>query len=177
MIRADRGKDATRVREPTQPGSEATVQLTLTLCLPRDGLTVPIARHVVRNSMEEVGVGEDCIAAIELALSEACTNVLKHSGPGDEYEVVLSIDPPNAVIRVVDRGHGFDFQNLSNESAPPTAERGRGIELMRALVDEVKFTSLPEEGTIVHLEKELVFEENSIIHRLSTARRPGRVSR
>lgn len=143
------------------------MQLTLTLCLPRDGLTVPIARHVVRNSMTEVGVDDECIAAIELALSEACANVLKHSGPGDDYEVALSIDPPNAVIRVVDRGHGFDFENLTSESAPPTAERGRGIELMRALVDRVKFTSVPEEGTVVHLEKQLEFAESSIIHRLS----------
>ena len=143
------------------------MQLTITLCLPRDELTVPVARHIVRGSLAQVGVVETTVDDIELALSEACTNVLKHSGPGDEYEVSVELDDRRAAIKVVDTGHGFDWQTLSDEVAPTTAERGRGIELMRALVDRVKFTSLPESGTVCHLEKQLDFSPDSILYKLS----------
>ena len=44
--------------------------------------------------------------------------------------------------------------------ADVTAESGRGLDLIRALVDRVKFISKPEEGVIVHLEKELEFDDD-----------------
>ncbi len=37
---------------------------------------------------------------------------------------------------------------------------------MRALVDQVKFDSKPEVGTIVHLEKALKLAETSVVHRV-----------
>jgi serine/threonine-protein kinase RsbW len=56
------------------------MELSLALTLPRDEQTVPVARHIVRNAMDQVGVEETCVYDVELALSEACTNVLLHSG-------------------------------------------------------------------------------------------------
>lgn len=141
------------------------MQVALSLALPRDELTVPVARHIASGAMERLGVDKDCVVDIEVALSEACTNVIQHSGPGDDYEITVSLDERTCVIRVVDRGHGFDSASLADVS-DVSAERGRGVELMRALVDSVRFDSKPEEGTIVHLEKELVLEESSVIRRL-----------
>ena len=144
------------------------MQLTLSLCLPRDHLTVPVARRIVRSSMEVIGVDDECVSSIEIALSEACTNVLKHSGPGDEYEVRVDLNDEVASIEVVDKGHGFDSTSLlGDERVAPTEERGRGIELMRALVDTVRFESKPAEGTIVHLEKGLDYVDGSIVKRLA----------
>lgn len=130
----------------------------LSLTLPRDEVTVPVARHVVRSSMREIGVDRDTVSDLEIALAEACTNVLDHSGPGDEYVVSLSVEPTTAVLRVVDRGRGFDFGAMSGLDPSATADRGRGVALMRALVDRVKFTSVPEDGTVVHLEKGLALD-------------------
>jgi serine/threonine-protein kinase RsbW len=141
------------------------VQLVLSLALPRDRLTVPVARHVASCSMEKLGVERNCLSDIEVALSEACTNVIQHSGPGDEYEVRVSLDEATCVISVVDTGHGFDSTTLADVS-DLSAERGRGVELMRALVDNVRFESKPTEGTIVHLEKELVYGDASVVRRL-----------
>ena len=140
------------------------MQINLTLCLPRDELTIPVARHICRHAMEDLGVDDGCRSDIEIALTEACANVLKHSGGDDEYEVRLSVEDESCVIRVVDTGRGFDSGNLM--TAAPSAESGRGIELMRALVDRVQFESKPEEGTVVHLEKRLAYTEGSVMHRL-----------
>ena len=144
------------------------VQIILALALPRDEETIPVSRHIAVNAMKEIGVVEDCMHDIAVALTEACTNVLRHSGPGDEFEVSLEVDEDQCVIRVVDTGRGFDSASLGFEHADTSAEQGRGIQLMRALVDSVKFISKPEAGTIVHLEKTLSFEEGSFVSRRRT---------
>jgi serine/threonine-protein kinase RsbW len=59
------------------------MEITLGLTLPRDELTVPVARHVVRTALDRVGVDGACVHDVVVALSEACTNVLLHAGPGE----------------------------------------------------------------------------------------------
>jgi serine/threonine-protein kinase RsbW len=143
------------------------VQIHFTLCLPRDELSIPVVRHICRSSLAEVGVKMECSTDIEVALTEACTNVLLHSGPADEYQVQLTIDDDLCIIRIVDTGRGFDgaeLRGLPDESS----ESGRGVVLMRALVDRVLFTSRPEAGTIVHLEKNLEFVPGAPATRLRT---------
>jgi serine/threonine-protein kinase RsbW len=49
--------------------------------LPRNDPSVPAARHLVRAAMRTIGVDADCTHDIELALTEACTNVLQHREP------------------------------------------------------------------------------------------------
>jgi serine/threonine-protein kinase RsbW len=139
------------------------MELSLALTLPRDEQTVPVARHIVRNAMEQVGVEETCVYDVELALSEACTNVLLHSGPGDRYVVRLDLGDPLGVIRVIDVGHGLDSAKLLTEDPLLEAERGRGLGLMHALVDRVDFTTRPEAGTIVTLEKALTFNDDAVL--------------
>ena len=139
------------------------MELSLALTLPRDEQTVPVARHIVRNAMDQVGVESDCVYDFELALSEACTNVLLHSGPGDQYVVRLDMDDGIGRIRVIDVGHGFDSARLQAEEPLPEAERGRGLGLMQALVDRVDFTSRPEAGTIVSLEKVLTYRDQTLL--------------
>jgi serine/threonine-protein kinase RsbW len=139
------------------------MELSLALTLPRDEQTVPVARHIVRNAMEQVGVEEVCVYDFELALSEACTNVLLHSGPGDQYVVRLDLADERGVIRVIDVGHGIDSVKLQAQRTLPEAERGRGVGLMQALVDRVHFTSRAEAGTIVTLEKDLAYANDALL--------------
>ena len=141
------------------------MELSLALTLPRDEQTVPVARHIVRHAMEQVGVGETCVYDIELALSEACTNVLLHSGPGDQYVVRLDLEDTLGVIRIIDVGYGFDSAKLQDKAALLEAERGRGLGVMQALVDRADFTSRPEAGTIVTLEKVLTYDDAFLVGR------------
>ena len=139
------------------------MQITLSLVLPRDGRSVPIARHIAGTALREAGVAEDCIHDTEVALSEACTNVLRHAGPGDEYEVSADVDDQQCTIRVIDTGRGFDAESLRSLRAAASAEEGRGMELMRALVDRAQFVSRPEAGTVVRLEKSLTLRPDSLL--------------
>lgn len=142
------------------------MEIRFTLSLPRDALSVPVVRRVLNSSMTTLGVAEDCLTDIEIALTEACTNVLDHAAQGDEYEVVAGLDDTRCVIEVIDTGRGFDAERLGHAEADPTAEEGRGIQLIRALVDRVHFRSRAENGTIVHLEKELQYVSGSPLQQL-----------
>lgn len=142
------------------------MDIRFTLQLPRDALSVPVVRRVLNSSMRTLGVVEDCLTDIEIALTEACTNVLDHAAMGDEYQVIAGLDDAKCVIEVIDTGRGFDADRLGHVEADPSAEEGRGIQLIRSLVDRVHFRSRPESGMIVHLEKELQFVDGSPLQRL-----------
>ena len=139
------------------------LELNLSLCLPTDELSVPVVRHICSYALNEVGVHETCQSDISLALTEACTNVLDHATQdGEAYEVHIAIDDERCTIRVKDAGQGFDVEareQTRDATIDMTAESGRGLDLIRALVDQVRFISKPEEGVIVHLEKELEFDD------------------
>lgn len=135
------------------------MEIDLRLNLPRDQLTVPVVRHLCTSTLRELGVAQTCRDDVELALTEACANVVAHSGPGDAYDVEITIGEEAVAIRVLDTGHGFDQANLLDlGDSDATAESGRGINLMRALVDRVRLESKPQAGTVVHLEKRLEFD-------------------
>ncbi len=140
------------------------MEINLELQLPRDEASIPVVRHLCRNALRGMGVDPECGDDIEVALSEACTNALKHSVPGADYEVHVSLNDRQCVITVVDTGHGFDGRSAESD---PAAEHGRGVELMRALVDRVEFNSNPEAGTVVRLEKDLVLLDEALALRLA----------
>jgi serine/threonine-protein kinase RsbW len=137
------------------------------LRLPREVATVPIVRRLCQTTMTRLQVEPDCVDDVALAVTEACANVIDHaSGAGDEYEVRVQIDGDVVEIRVIDAGRGFDADRLGRAMPGETADRGRGIQLMRALVDRISFESKPEEGTVVHFEKRLQLAERSPLHAL-----------
>ncbi|MDX6197900.1 MAG: serine/threonine-protein kinase RsbW [Actinomycetota bacterium] len=148
------------------------MEIKLSLALPREELSVPVVRRVLRSSLQALGVELDVVHDIEVALTEAVTNVLDHAAHGEEYEVSAGIDGDICVIEIVDRGAGFDASDLGHDEAHPSAEQGRGIQLMRALVDKVTFTNIPTVGTVVHLEKRLEWTEKSAIKQLSEGNPP-----
>ncbi len=148
------------------------MEVTLTLALPRDSYSVPVARRVLAGALRLLGVADHVVSDIELALTEAVTNVLDHADATDSYEVSAGIRGDLCVIDVVDRGRGFDGSDYGLSDAGTAEESGRGVQIMRSLVDEVTFTSRPQVGMVVHLEKQLDFEDGSLL-RLSESGAAG----
>ncbi len=88
------------------------------LVFPRETISVPVVRHVLGETLDRLGVDEECIADLLLAVTEACTNVLRHSGPGFRYEVTATVGPQSCVLEVVDNGRGFDPAALPKHVTP-----------------------------------------------------------
>ena len=122
--------------------------------LPTDAQSVPLVRGLLRQALQYLGVVEENIQEIVLALTEACANVVQHAVDQEEYEVDVAIDDSLCRITVVDDGDGFDVATAS--AAPPTLDGGRGLVLMRALVDRLDFVQDADGRHRVTLEKRLV---------------------
>lgn len=146
------------------------MEINYSLSLPRDALTVPVVRRLVRGAMVELGVIGQDISDVSLAVTEACANVIEHSSDEeDAYRIEITVSEERCDIRIIDTGRGFDAAQLGDEDLAEdlTAERGRGIRMMRALVDSATFSSEPEQGTVVHLEKSLMLEDDSLFRQLA----------
>jgi serine/threonine-protein kinase RsbW len=148
------------------------VEIKMSLFLPRDAASVPVSRQVLDGCLETLGVAPDTRADIALALSEACANVIRHAGPGDEYEVQVSARNGQCVIEVVDAGseddeRWADGMAITSDPVPATAEHGRGLKIMNAVVDNLRLTGSEREGTTVHFEKTLEWLPGAAGQRLS----------
>jgi serine/threonine-protein kinase RsbW len=149
---------------------EDGVEINMVLYLPRDTASVPVTRQVLDGCLKTLGVTPDTRADIALALGEACANVVLHAGPGDEYEVQARARNGRCAIEVVNTasrdgvptpdgsgtgaGEG-DGIALTSDPVPATAENGRGLKIINAVVDNLQLTGSKSEGTIVHFEKTL----------------------
>ena len=140
------------------------------LVFPREALSVPVMRRVLGDTLDQLGVDDACVADLLLAVTEACTNVLRHSGPGLRYEVVARVGRNRCVLEVVDGGRGFDPGSIpaprgaarpisrlrrrwAGSSAPsgpaptaPSAVRGRLARVRRAGAGSDAVALLPESG-------------------------------
>ena len=139
------------------------MEIRYSLRLPRDAVTVPLVRTICRDAMSRLGVTPDCQGDVALALTEACSNVIQHAGGDNEYEVLIEFTGITCHIRVLDKGVGIDLTDSSRTETILDRDSGRGIVLMRLLVDRIAFESRPEDGTIVHLQKQLELEEDALL--------------
>lgn len=95
---------------------------------------------------------------IETALREALSNAIVHGNhemPGKRAYVVCRCSMDGEVsLRIRDEGVGFDSRAVEDPTTPVNLLRthGRGIYLMKALMDEVSFE---EHGTVVQMRKRL----------------------
>ena len=122
--------------------------------LPRDARSLPLMRGLLRQALEHLSVATPAIEEIVLALTEACANVVQHAGEHEEYQVDVAITDDTCRISVLDEGHGFDFDSAVAPAGSPL-EAGRGLVLMKALVDDLQFVRAEDGRHRVELTKRL----------------------
>ncbi len=133
------------------------------LKIPSKTGNLELIRSFVSHVSEMVGFDADEISKIELAVDEACANVIKHAYDKqnkDSIDMVVEIDYKKLTIIITDQGKGFDVNKISNKDVREyLAEMrvgGLGIHLMKALMDEVEFKSEPGVKTEVKMVKYFV---------------------
>ena len=102
-------------------------------------------------------LSEEKSGEITLALIEACINAFEHSSSEDEIYIHVIICDDNLTIKVIDKGAGFDSDNVETPSieqklASDERKRGWGIMLIKELMDSVSFES-DHTGTTVTMVK------------------------
>jgi serine/threonine-protein kinase RsbW len=96
---------------------EPTGDVRFCLVFPREALSIPVMRRVLGDTLIRLGVDENDVADLLLAVTEACTNVLRHAGGSRRYEVVAEVGRNRCQVEVVDSGRGFDPAKVAEPSA------------------------------------------------------------
>ncbi|MFC3990266.1 ATP-binding protein [Actinoplanes siamensis] len=125
--------------------------MSVRLNLPREVDSVPAVRRLLRCALTTLEVDREAGADLEIALSEACANVVKHAAGAEGFEVRLDVGEDHCSIDVVDNGSGFDLEAGPTPTA--SSEHGRGLLLIRALAENVRMQSSPRTGSLIHFEK------------------------
>jgi serine/threonine-protein kinase RsbW len=123
----------------------------------RELLSVPVMRQVLGDTLRGIGVTEDSVDDILLAVTEACTNVVLHAGQSaPAYTVAATVDNLACRVEVSDAGQGCPGPRRPERGQ--LAESGRGFAIMEACVDAVTLRSAPGQGTRVVLDKRIRWE-------------------
>jgi anti-sigma regulatory factor (Ser/Thr protein kinase) len=109
---------------------------------------------------------DDFIYLIELAISEICTNIIKHAYANREGNINACITLLNNGIQLdfYDQGVGFDPSTVPQPNSDPhqLIEGGYGLHIVRQIMDVVSYEHDPEQGNHWHLIK-LLPPSNSAI--------------
>jgi serine/threonine-protein kinase RsbW len=142
------------------------------LVLPREAVSVPVMRRVLGGTLLGFGADEDCVADLLLAASEACTNVLRHGGSYDEYEVSARVDQGDCLLEIANGQHPASRRRrhpirlLTRDRhgpAPvglipgPEPAPDDGVTIMRACVDDLTLRGIAGRGTVVSMRKQLTW--------------------
>jgi serine/threonine-protein kinase RsbW len=113
----------------------------LRLVLPARPENIALVRGVVEAAAEERGLPRALVSDMRLAVTEACTNVVRHAYEGEgNLEVLLELTDRAARVVVEDQGCGIG-------SSPDRAGPGLGLPLIAALVTELEIQPGPTCGS------------------------------
>ena len=139
------------------------------LKIPSQTENLELIRDFVYKLAARLGFEDEEASRIELAVDEACTNVIKHAYRGESEELIdiaIKIDYKKMSIIVTDHGKGFDPSSVDmpemKEYLAELRVGGLGIFLMRTIMDEVKYDVHPGKGNQVTMVKYLVKDDKVV---------------
>ncbi|BCR05412.1 anti-sigma factor [Desulfuromonas versatilis] len=121
------------------------------------GLIGKIGEDIARTLRRYKGDREELAYHLNLVLTEAMTNAIRHANEDDpkkEVHIVISIQDENLNIKVFDQGQGFDVCAISTPDFKGLDEHGRGVFIIRTLMDEVTYRKL-DGGNVLEMIKAL----------------------
>lgn len=125
-----------------------------TFVLSSEPASIDDARRWASAHARSAEVDDKTIADVELAMTEALSNVIRHSyegRPGEEVLLSLDIDEVKLELGIRDRGRPFEAQRYRPPDLDEPGESGYGVFLIEELMDEVTRTPLEDGGTLVQL--------------------------
>jgi len=120
---------------------------------------VEISEFVTRAA-GDVGLSDESVYAVEMAVDEACTNIIEHAYGGEgrgDIECTCQINGNKLTVTLQDRGRSFDPSSVPepdvNAALEDRQEGGLGLYLMHRLMDEVHFEFTPDSGNVLTMVK------------------------
>ncbi len=119
-----------------------------------------ISRFIDRV-MREIGADEQRLFEIQLAVDEACTNIIQYaySGEGGPISIRCQLVDDSLVIAIRDQGKPFDPSSVPRpDLGAGVSERkvgGLGIFLIKKMMDEVRYSFDAKKGNELTMRKKV----------------------
>ena len=143
-----------------------TLERKFTLQVPSSTENLALIREFVSSAAKQAGFDDKEVGRLELAVDEACANVIEHAyGHDANKEVIVraKLDENEFAIDIEDTGKGFDPASVNQEELEKLIENrktgGLGMRLMKTLMDEVRYEIEPGKKNALHMSKRLKKEE------------------
>lgn len=108
----------------------ADVPVRITMRLPREAASLRLVRVITDGALSAGGAAAHSRQDVALALTEACTNIIRHAGMVDSFEAAATVTTDGeCIVEVIDHGNGFVY-NGQPVLPPANTLRGRGLYLI-----------------------------------------------
>ena len=129
------------------------------LRIPAKAEYITLCRLALTGLAQLRDIGEDTMADLKLALTEAVSNSVRHaygSSGGGHVNVTYELAADRLGIEVVDDGEGFDPDEPPSFEGEELSEGGLGIAIIRSIADEFEIQSSPgQRGSRLRFAKRL----------------------
>jgi len=133
------------------------------LHIPGETRALALVRMVVTSLAEEAGMPQEEIDKVEVAVDEACSNVLEHAyealTPRPPVHLFIETTKDQFVIDIIDQGERFDFEAHVCPKFPDHwyegHTRGVGLFLIKQCMDSVCYERLPDDRNRLRLVKKI----------------------
>ena len=110
---------------------------------------VSVIRLTTSGIANKIGFCLEDIEDIKVAVSEACTNAIKHS-LDNKFSVEYTIFENGLTITIIDSGKGYDVDSIDVPNLEEPKESGLGLFIIQSLMDEVEIKSNINYGTVIN---------------------------
>jgi serine/threonine-protein kinase RsbW len=138
------------------------IENTFTLDVPSTTENLALIREFVNRVAAQAGMSEVEVGQLELAVDEACANVIEHAYGDDNTKQVMVravFDEDTLRIHVIDTGTGFDPTTVQQQDLKDLIAKrrtgGLGMRLIKTLMDEVHYEIEPGKKNELRMVKKL----------------------
>ncbi len=124
-----------------------------TVTFPGDFESLAKISEFVTRAARDAGLNNSDIYAVELAVDEACSNIIDHAYGGEgRGDIECSVDTSDQVLIITLRDFGRSFNPDSikppqlNAPLKKVKPRGVGLYLIQRMMDEVHYKTSPDSG-------------------------------
>jgi serine/threonine-protein kinase RsbW len=140
----------------------ATIERKFKLQVPSSTENLALIREFVTTVGKQARMSDDDVSKLELAVDEACANVIEHAYGHDitkEVDVRAVFDEDEVRISVIDSGRGFDPAKVDEETVEQLVAKrksgGLGFRLIKTLMDDVSYEIVPGQKNELHMTKKI----------------------
>jgi anti-sigma regulatory factor (Ser/Thr protein kinase) len=126
------------------------------LDIPTDPAALFLVRFMVERLTQRLEFQQDQIDRMVLAVDEACTNIIRHAyggSPNERIILTFIVEENQIELRIRDFGIPANPESFKPRDLSAVQPGGLGMHFIRSAMDQVRYESPPDGGTLLTMLK------------------------